>query len=287
MKNVKRKKRPLRVLIFIFIIILILLISIFLYSYFIGTSGFKIKEYNIKNKNIADEFYGLKIVQISDIHYGFHFNKKKLENIVKRINDIKPDIVVLTGDLVDKNISNEKADELKEILSRINVTIGKYIIMGNHDYKYKNWKNIIENTGFIDLNDNYEIIYGNNSSIMISGVSTNLYNNNDINNKLESSKKYLENNKIDYKILLIHEPDYIDNIKDISYDLILAGHSHNGQVRFPFIGAIYKPNGSKKYYEDYYKVNNSDIYISSGLGTSIMNLRLFNKPSINFFRLTN
>ncbi len=110
---------------------------------------------------------------------------------------------------------------------------------------------------------------------------------NKINEKLDSSKKYLENNSVNYKILLLHEPDYIDDIKDISYDLTLAGHSHNGQVRLPFIGAIYTPKGAKKYYKEYYKVKNTDMYISNGLGTTIMNLRLFNKPSISLYRLTN
>ncbi len=58
-------------------------------------------------------------------------------------------------------------------------------------------------------------------------------------------------------------------------------------VRLPFIGAIYTPKGAKKYYKEYYKVKNTDMYISNGLGTTIMNLRLFNKPSISLYRLTN
>lgn len=287
MKEKRRKKRPLRILIFIVILITLLLLCVFIYSYFFGTKGLKVKEYNIKSNNISDEFYGLKIIHISDIHYGFHFDKKRLENVVKKINEIKPDIVVLTGDLVNINISDEKANELKEILSKIDTTIGKYAIKGNHDYQYKNWEDIISGSGFIDLNDTFEIIYGNNSNIMISGVSTNLYDNNNINDKLTLSKQYLENNNINYKILLIHEPDYIDDINDISYDLILAGHSHNGQFRLPFIGAIYTPKGAKKYYKEYYKIENSELYISSGLGTSSINIRLFNKPSFNLYRLTN
>lgn len=287
MKEKRRKKRPLRILIFIIILITLLSLCVFMYSYFFGTKGLKVKEYNIKNNNISDEFYGLKIIHISDIHYGFHFDKEKLEKVVKKINEIKPDIVVLTGDLVNKNISSEKENELKEILSKIDTTIGKYAIKGNHDYICENWEDIISSSGFIDLNDTFEIIYGNNSNIMISGVSTNLYDNNNINDKLTLSKQYLENNNIDYKILLIHEPDYIDNIKDISYDLILAGHSHNGQFRLPLIGAIYTPKGAKNYYKEYYKIENSELYISSGLGTSSINIRLFNKPSFNLYRLTN
>ena len=83
----------------------------------------------------------------------------------------------------------------------------------------------------------------------------------------------------------MHEPDNIKYTSD--FDLVLAGHSHNGQVKLPYIGAIFTPNGSKKYYDEYYKVNKSDLYISGGLGSSILNLRFFNKPSINLYRITN
>lgn len=283
-----KKDRPiLRKFIITLIILLFIFLLVILYSYFIGSSGLKVKEYNIKNSNITDEFYGLKIVQISDIHYGYHFNKDRLEKVVKKINELKPDIVVLTGDLVNSKISTEQENELKEELSKIEVSIGKYAIKGNHDYNFKNWEYVMEISGFINLNDTYTIIHGTNSNIMISGISTNLYGEDKINDKLDSSKKYLENNNVNYKILLIHEPDYMDEINDISYNLILAGHSHNGQIRLPFIGAIYTPKGSKKYYKEYYKINDTDMYISSGLGNSVINLRLLNKPSISFYRLTN
>ena len=287
MKETRKKIKISRIIISVAIILLILFVCIILYSYFVGTSGLNIREYNVYNKNIPDEFYGLKIIQISDIHYGFHFNKNKLEKIVKKINELNPDIVVLTGDIIDKKINDKQEEELKEQLSYINASIGKYAIKGNHDYNYKNWDYIIKNSGFINLNDSYDIIYGNNSNIMISGVSTNLFGKNKINDKLYSSKQYIEINSVNYKILLVHEPDYIDEIKDISFDLVLASHGHNGQFRLPIFGALYNPKGAKKYHEEFYKVNKTDLYISGGLGTTTINLRLFNKPSFNLYRLTN
>ena len=85
----------------------------------------------------------------------------------------------------------------------------------------------------------------------------------------------------------MHEPDFIDEIDYRKFDLVLAGHSHNGQVRLPFIGALVKPNYAKKYYDEYYKIKNTDLYISSGIGVSEVNFRLFNRPSFNLYRLTN
>ena len=92
---------------------------------------------------------------------------------------------------------------------------------------------------------------------------------------------------INYKIILVHEPDYIDTItsKYNNINLVLAGHSHNGQINIPYIKKLLLPEGSKKYYNNYYKVNNTNLYISSGLGESKINFRLFNKPSINFYRI--
>ena len=98
---------------------------------------------------------------------------------------------------------------------------------------------------------------------------------------------YFENNdNIDYKIILVHEPDYIDTITSkYDIDLVLAGHSHNGQINIPFVKNFILPYGSKKYYENYYNVDNTPLYISSGIGESRINLRFLNKPSINFYRI--
>ena len=84
----------------------------------------------------------------------------------------------------------------------------------------------------------------------------------------------------------MHEPDFIDNLNYSYFNLILAGHSHNGQINIPLFGAVTTPEYAKKYYDSYYKVGNSELYISSGLGTSNYNFRFCNKPSINFYRLT-
>ncbi len=276
------------------LIFIVIVCSFLLYSRYISTSGLIIKEYKVVNEKITDNFHGLKIVHISDIHYGTTINKKELNNIVKKINSLKPDIVVFTGDLLDNNIEMPKNYEkdLIKILSKIECTIGKYAVNGNHDYEFKNYNTIIEQSGFINLNDNYEQIYKEGKNyILLSGISTSMHGNKSLEEKLESTTTLLsdiseEEQKNIYKILLLHEPDVIDDI-NIDFDLALAGHSHNGQVRFPFIGAITTPEYSKKYYDEYYKVNNTDLYISSGLGTSVIKFRFFNKPSINFYRITN
>lgn len=287
--NEEKKKHPIIKFIIIFILIIA---AILLYSRFIATKGLATKEYKITSSSIQDNFHGFKIVHISDVHYGRTTDKKDLNNMVKEVNLLKPDIVVLTGDLIDKDtkLDDILKGEISEALNSINANVGKYAISGNHDNNFREWESIINDGGFKNLNDTYELIYNDGyTPILLAGLSSNLNNQIDITERYNKILEYSSNENIKelYKILLIHEPDYINNIDHSNFNLILAGHSHNGQVRLPFIGGIILPNGAKKYYKEHYKINNTDLYISSGIGTSGISFRLFNKPSINFYRLTN
>ncbi len=272
----------------IFIILIIALIIA--YGFLIEPKLITVKEHKITVNNLPDNFNGFKIVHISDLHYGRMFDEDRLKKLVNSINEQKPDIVVLTGDLIDKdtNMTIDEANKISAELNKINSTSGKYAISGNNDLKFDEWTNIITNGGFIDLNNTYDTIYKDGyQNIFIAGAST-LQDKQSINDKVKTSIDYLnsfDKNGPVYKILLLHEPDVIDDINVNPFDLILAGHSHAGQVRLPFIGAIYLPDGAKKYYESYYKLKNSDLYISNGLGVSDFNFRLFNTPSYNLYRI--
>lgn len=276
-----------------FIIILIIIILILglglLYSRFIATSGLKVKEYKVVNNKITDSYHGLKIIHLSDIHYNSTINEKELNNVVDKVNKIKPDIVVLTGDLIDERLSYDK-DIIINCLSKIEAKLGKFAVSGNHDIPLDDYNYIIKESGFTSLDNKYELVYSkSNEPIIISGIG---YSDEDIGIKTEQFDKYISELTADdikpiYSILLVHEPDTVDNLDLNKYDLILAGHSHGGQVRLPFIGKLYTPEGAKNYYDEYYKINNTDLYISSGLGTSMYKFRLFNRPSFNFYRITN
>lgn len=259
---------------FLFIVGLIML----LYVRFIGTSGLQIKEYSIVDENIPAGFDGLKIVQLSDIHYGTTVNKNKLEKIVDKVNMLKPDIVIFTGDLYDNSILvNDKiVDEISSTLNKIEANIGKYAVIGNHDYSNDIYEDIITKSGFTYLKNASKIIYNdNNEPIEIVGYDDAWMGKPDYNIELTSN----------YKIALIHEPDEIDNIKDKEFNLVFAGHSHGGQVRLPILGSLFTPQGAKKYTNDYYEVGNTKMYVSYGIGTSMLKVRYFDRPSINLYRL--
>lgn len=277
--------------IIIILSIILGILGIIFYSRFIETSLFETKEYKISNVNLANDFSGLKIIHISDIHYGRITSTKMIKKIIKEVNLIKPDIIVITGDLIDKDaiLTEKDISFLKDSLAKLESKYGKYAIYGNHDITYSREKieEIYKYSNFKLLVNDYDIIYGKkNEALFIGGLDSLLEGEQNI----EKTMSYFNDHEdILYKILLVHEPDSTDNIleKYPNTNLILAGHSHNGQVRLPLIGAVYTPSGSKKYYDNYYKINETDLYISSGIGVSRINFRLFNKPSINFYRIYN
>ena len=258
-----------------------------MYARFIGTMGFDTKEYTIYNESLPSGFDGMKIVHFSDIHYNRAITSEKIDKIIEEINLINADIVVFTGDLIDKDmiITDSDYEYLTNAFSKINAKYGKYAVLGNHDYKDMDKViKVYNDSGFKYLENSYDIIYNyHNEKIFIGGIGNVSYNLDNVDKVMEY---FNSDNDIDYRIMLVHEPDISDIVVD-NYDvsLILAGHSHNGQVRLPGIGAIYTPPGAKKYYDEYYLIGGTDLYISSGIGVSSLNYRLFNRPSINFYRV--
>ena len=275
------KKHKLRLWVKIVIFLSITIFFTYFYSRYINTKGIITKEYSIIDSNIPSNFYGFKIVHISDIHYKMTTDLTDLKRIVKEINLLKPDIVIFSGDLFDKEIKYTKKDyeDLTNILKNIDYNLEKFAIKGDNDLKISEWDTIMDNSNFTNLNDTYKLIYyEGNDPILITGISSNLKDNHiDIIDTIENNYKY--------SILVLHEPDFIN--ENTNYNLILAGHSLGGRIRIPYVGGIINDKGSTKYNNDHYKIKNSELYVSSGIGTSIYPYRFLNKPSINLYRLRN
>lgn len=266
---------------------LIIITTLLLYSHFVEPKMLKTNEIPLTNENIATTFDGLKIVHFSDLHYKRKITEKYLNKLINEINLINPDIVVFTGDLVDNTttLSENEQKNLEKYLSKIETKYGKYAIFGNHDnMKRDDITKIYAHSDFILLNNSYNIIYNEkNDQILISGLDTISYNKQDLPSALDISKN-LQNT---YTILLLHEPDYITTVLETySPNLVLSGHSHGGQIRMPFLGKIYTPYLSQKYYDEYYQINNTKLYISYGIGESTIDFRFLDPPSINFYRIT-
>ena len=266
----------------ILVIVFILLVLVVLWARFINTKGLKVNEYGIVNKTLPSSFHGLKIIHFSDIQYGQTTDINDIKKLVTKINSLKPDLVIFTGDLFNKNIkpSEKEIKSITKELTKIEPSLYKYAISGDTDLKsYNSYKNTMEESGFILLNNSNELLYYQSETpIKIVGLTDN--------KDLENAFKE-ESAEQSFTIALIHKPDQIDNLNDYRVDIAFAGHSLGGQIKLPFIGGILKTDGAEKYIEDYYKLDDTELYVSSGIGTDNLKFRVFNKPSINLYRIYN
>lgn len=263
----KKKKRKLKWYIKLILYILLLI----LYARFIEPNIILTKEYKITSKNISIENHGLTIMQISDLHFKSSISENFLERLIVKVNENKPDIVIFTGDLIDENYAINKEDEklLLKYMSKIKANIDKYYILGEEDSK--DTKYILDKSNFISIDKEEQLVYINDN-IPIALINKNCH------------KKYLENYKDKklFTLLILHNPNDINKIEKYNYDFIIAGHTHNGNINIPYFKKLYI---NSSYIKDKQKVNNSYLYINSGIGTNKFNMRLFNYPTINLYRI--
>lgn len=264
-KHQKRMKKIVKVI----SIILIISLTILSYGMFIGSRYTFVNEHKITDKKIPNSFHGLKIVQISDLLYP-SLKSNDLDKLTKKINELKPDILVFTGNIKRNNYELTKKDitTLNKFFNSLNSNIKKYAIYGNNDND--NLKLIFENTNFLILDNQEDIIYnGENESIKIIGFKAKKI---DFSNITESN---------DYTICLLSNPDKITKVNN-TCQVVFSGETLGGEIKLPFTKGL----DNHTYYKNYYLINQTKLYINNGLGNNY-NLRLFNHPSINFYRLTN
>ncbi|RLD26827.1 MAG: metallophosphoesterase [Bacteroidetes bacterium] len=221
----------------------------------------------------------IKIIQISDLHINtlqsFH------KSIAKKINSIKPDLVLITGDSVN---TTKYLNSLNEFLILIDKSILKYAITGNREY-YGNvdlnkLKDIYEKSNCeLLINENRNFIK-KDRTIAIIGIDDFIRGNADFNKSVENLSL------ADTNIVLTHCPEHRDIIlqekRDLKIDLILSGHTHGGQINF--FGYVYfKPIGSGKYLKGWYKEKEPKMYVSKGIGTSLIPIRFGSRAEMVVF----
>ena len=263
---------------FVFAIIFFV-IALFLYGKYIEVNNFKIRNYTIINESVPTSFKDLKIVHFSDILYESGTKEKILDDLVTNINNESPDIIIFSGDLFknNENYTDDDYNNLKNSLSKMEATLYKYAVIGDNDKSnLDKYRDILYESDFNLLdNENMLLFYKDVTPINIIGLT----NTENISNLLETDVQY------EYSLVITHEPDLITNLVNYDIDTLLCGHSLGGIINMPFYGGIIKKEGAKTYVNDYYKLNNTEIFISNGIGYEGFNFRLFNTPSINVYRI--
>ncbi len=276
------KTKQNRILIVIVIVIVIGLFSFFRWQ----NNAITISKITMENENLPKTFNGYKILQISDLHNKeFGANQNKLLAQIEKLN---PDIIVVTGDLIDsKKINLHVAMDLIHGAMEI---APLFYVSGNHEAwsgSYGDLKSRLENSKVIVLDNQKIEVFKNNESIEILGMSDPSFMESDLqeyagNALIEDLLRTLtvDNNK--FKILLSHRPELFDLYSKSNIDLVFSGHAHGGQFRLPFIGGLIAPNQGffPKLTEGIHTRNNTSMVISRGLGNSIIPIRIFNRPEL-------
>lgn len=222
-----------------------------------------------------DKLNDIKIVQLSD------FNNKIVKNLSEKVNKQNPDIVVITGDLVDKYKTN-KTNEDSLLKQFENITAPIYFVPGDMENGYNNYEKMkekMENAKIHILENKNETLEINGSTITLTGiVDSSMYS-----EDLEKFNDKLKELKVDgTQILLSHRPELIELYADNYYNLVICGHTHGGYIKIPFVGAVFASNQGvmPKYTDGKYKVKDTTMIVSSGLGVGRFPIRLFNQPQI-------
>ena len=194
-------------------------------------------------------------------------------------------MIIFSGDLVDDDykLTHHDINFLIGELSKLDAKYGIYAVLGDQDIKnLDEVSNIYLQSNFKVLNNESVVVQNeDNEKILVTGFSTYIKTKYDIDKELGNIDDSV------YKIAVLHEPDYVDTIlkSKVKYSLILSSHSINGSFNIPIIKRLFLPLGAKHYYNEYYKIGDTKLYVSNGIGVDRINFRLFNSPSINFYRL--
>lgn len=268
--NTKRKKKKH----FSSVLILIIVAMVVLFA----DSWFRIvtDEYEIKSENIPNAFNGFRIVQISDLH-GREFGEQN-QRLIRAVEKAKPDIITVTGDLIDADDQGKMAQTVLSAFSGIAPT---YFVTGNHEWASGGLSDlwtILNRCGVTELENKYVLLYRNTERIVLAGI-TDPGGPYDMMTPDEIISDIRKNEGDDYLVILNHRNDRLNLFAELGVNLVLSGHAHGGIVRIPFTDGLYGPG--RELFPSYtcglYSRGSTDMIVSRGFGGPI---RLFNNPQI-------
>jgi hypothetical protein len=260
-----------------------LLVFLLILAAFVWTQNewIQITNLSYQSKELPEAFDGFRILQISDLHnHRFGSNQERL---LKSIKAISPDLIVVTGDLIDRRRYN--LEPIQELLANF-PDLPTYSVSGNHEIwsgNYPEVKALIETNGWHALDNQSAIISRDNDSIQIIGLMDPASRDQgDIQANVTQNLNALSIQSGKFTILLSHRPNPFEIYANYPIDLVFSGHAHGGQFRLPFLGGFIAPDQGlfPEYTEGMHTLNQTTMVVSRGLGNSIIPLRVFNRPEL-------
>ena len=256
----------------------------------IGNSHVGVTRYTVESNRIPAAFDHFKIAVISDLHNAeFGTDNSRL---LKLIEDEAPDMIAVTGDLIDSNRTDIRISE--KIIDQIVDIAPCYYVTGNHEAwigaEYQELEETLLDKGVIVLHDETVKLVRDDESIEIAGLDDPAFSEEAVADGEELLKSRLKDMEIDdsFCILLSHRPEIFDAYVSMDIDLVLSGHAHGGQFRLPFIGGLIAPDQDilPEYDAGEYMEDNTTMIVSRGLGNSIVPIRFNNDPELVIVELS-
>ncbi len=243
-------------------------------------------EYDFSSNKIPEDFNGYKIVQLSDLHSKSFGDQQN--GLIKKVDKVKPNLIVFTGDLVDSKKYNERNSLL--LMEKLVQIAPVYYVTGNHEWwsgKFNVLEGKLKNAGVHVMRNTAVELNKDNGKIHLLGIDDpsktieSFTEQSIIEEELRNTSKEIEDNK-NVKILLSHRPELLSLYSNFKVDLVFSGHAHGGQFRIPFVGGLVAPDQGlfPKYTSGKHVLENTTMIVNRGLGNSIIPIRIFNRPEI-------
>ena len=274
----KTKNKTKRVLLSILSLLILVIIALPFYAWKVEPFLVHVNHVELGKKN---ERTPLNVVQISDLQVSEYYETNRLDKVIEKVNAQKPDILLFTGDLFD-NYSKypEQMAPMIEKLKAFKANIGKYAVWGNHDYgggAVRVYEDVMSAGGFTVLRNQGETLtLSDGRQVFLGGLDDSLLGNPSVSDTLA----YRQN----YAITMTHEPDVADAFIGTDTQLVLAGHSHGGQVWIPFYPI--KNVLAEKYTRGLYQLDAiTQLYVNTGIGTTSIHARFGVIPEVTQFTI--
>jgi predicted MPP superfamily phosphohydrolase len=249
-----------------------LIIAVTLYT---GNTWIKTTEVTIESEKLPTTFDGLKIAQISDLHDAT-FGEKQMK-LVQKIIDAKPDVIFITGDLIDSN--RYDLQNSLDMVEQLILVAPVYYVTGNHEIAINDVDHIkksLTDLGVIVLSNEEQWIEKDGEKLRVIGIEDPL-NGVSVADALSSFEQ-----SEDFTLVLSHRPETFQVYIENKLDVVFAGHAHGGQFRIPGVGGLVAPGQGlfPTFTSGLYEENGTNMIVSRGLGNSIIPVRIFNTPEI-------
>jgi len=249
---------------------------LFSYPVFIERYIIQTNFYRIAVPNLPKAFSGFRVVHLTDLHYGFLVPLQLIQHVVQQANELKPDIIVCTGDYVHEKNSAKQIDQVWPVIDRLAATSGVYSVLGNHDH----WADADRSDYWLkrtqqDLRHKINRIERDGQRLWLAGAGDLWEDHKSLDELLRDIPGE------DCRIVLAHNPDTADTTYSSRIDLMVSGHTHGGQVDIPFYGPPILPVKNKAYSSGLKRsLRGTRVFLSKGIGWTILPIRFNCMPEI-------